>query len=187
MRIDTITREHAKWLKKPIQAKGYRHWLTDNTSLTLRLKQRHAKFSVNPMRMHNGKALSDECDLLRLKPYQHALVREVILVSNQHPVVFAHSILPKRSLRGAWNQFGRLGNKPLGEALFANPKVGRTSFRFRKLPSAHPLFQSAALHIDGQSGEVWARRSVFSLGCAQILVTEVFLAAILESEYEQLL
>lgn len=169
-----------QWQKRPVLARGYQHWLIDNGSLTLRLQQRHSSFLVKPVSMHYTNPLQDESALLNLKSGQNALVREVVLMSNHQPVVFAHSVLSRDSLNGEWLGFSRLGNKSLGAALFASPKVKRTPLSFKKLSQRHMLYQQAVKHIEGTPSFLWARRSVFSLHCAKILVTEIFLPAILE-------
>ena len=159
---------------------AYRKWLIDNGSLTARLKVRYADFAVRPVLLKNAKALVDESALLGLKASQNALIREVILKGNNQPVVFAHSVLPRASLRGAWRGLGKLGNKPLGAALFANPKVKRTPLEYKKLSPCNPISIRVSGHISTEQKVLWARRSVFSLNCAKILVTEVFLEQLLK-------
>lgn len=168
------------WLKKPILAGGYQRWLVDDGSLTLRLQQRHANFLVKPLSMRYTKPLKDERPFLQLKLGQKALVREVLLISNDQPVVFAHSVLSTQSLYGEWSSFSRLGSQSLGAALFANPKVKRTPLSYKKLSQQHMLYKQAAKQLSDAPRFLWARRSVFSLHCANILVTEVFLPTILE-------
>ena len=169
-----------QWLKKPMLSGVYRKWLIDNGSLTARLKMRYADFAVRPVLLKNAKAFADESALLGLKCNQHALIREVLLMGGNQPVVFAHSVLPRTSLRGAWNGLGRLGNKPLGATLFANPKVKRTPLEYKKLSPHHPISMRVAAHMATNPKALWARRSIFSLGCAKILVTEVFLEQLLK-------
>ena len=154
-------------------------WLIDSGSLTTRLKARYADFAVQSVLHENTKAFTDESALLGLKSNQHALIREVLLIGNNEPVVFAHSVLPHASLRGAWRGLGKLGNKPLGTALFANPKIKRTPLEYKKLSRNHALYQRATQHLATKPNSLWARRSVFSLNCATILVTEVFLPPLL--------
>lgn len=156
-------------------------WLIDSGSLTARLKARYADLAVQPELLKNTKAFNDEFALIGLKAVQHALIRDVLLIGNNVPVVFAHSVLPRASLRGAWNGLGRLGNKPLGAALFANPQVKRAPLRFKKLAPHHVLYQHAVQHLSTKPAYLWARRSVFSLNCATILVTEVFLPQLLST------
>ncbi len=189
-----------RWLKKPMLSGGYRKWLIDDGSLTARLKARYATFAVKPVLLKNAKSFADESALLGLKTSQYALIREVFLMGNNVPVVFAHSVLPRASLRGAWSGLGRLGNKPLGATLFVNPKVKRTPLEYKKLPRHHPisirvsrmnnqlqLVYSAVMpstgteHMQASPKALWARRSIFSLSCAKILVTEVFLEELLKT------
>lgn len=172
-----IRLQHRKsnWLTKPLNSGNLRFWLIDNGSLTARLKARYTDFSVQPVSLKHAKALTDEPVLLGLKTSQHALIRDVVLMGNNQPVVFAHSVLPYASLRGAWRGLGRLGNKPLGAALFANSKIKRTPLEYKKLSRHHPISMRVAGHVPNTSKVLWARRSVFQLNCAKILVTEVFL------------
>jgi chorismate--pyruvate lyase len=169
-----------RWLNKPIQAYKLQLWLIDNGSLTARLQQRFRKFAVEPIAVKYANLIQDEAVLLSQPNYKTALLREVLLMGDNQPVVFAHSVLPRASLRGAWNGLGKLGNKPLGATLFANPKVKRTTLSYKKLTSNHALYQHATRHLTQnpvvkKPSYLWARRSIFSLNCAKIMVTEVFL------------
>ena len=97
------------------------------------------------------KPIQDEAVLLHQASYKTALIREVLLMGDHQPVVFAHSVLPRVSLRGAWNGLGRLGNKPLGATLFANPKVKRTPLSYKKLTPNHALYQHAVKHLNNKA------------------------------------
>lgn len=165
----------ANWLKKPFLSHQYTPWLIETGSLTARLQRRYAEFSVQTVRLTDEKPLKDEAYCLHAQSHQLALVREVLLMGNSQAVVFAHSVLPKASLRGAWYGLGKLGNKPLGATLFTNQKVKRTPLSYKKLSVNHPLYQRALQCLTQKPSFLWARRSVFSLNCASILVTEVFL------------
>ncbi len=168
-----------RWIMKPVLSHAHQSWLIDNGSLTARLQQRYHKFSVQPLTVKYARPNQDEAALLHLPIDKTALVREVLLVGDGLPVVFAHSVLPRNSLRGAWRGLGKLGSKPLGATLFANPKVKRTPLSYKKLSSNHALYLHATQHLTIKPLYVWARRSVFSLNCANIMVTEVFLPHII--------
>jgi chorismate lyase len=157
----------------------YRHWLIDGGSLTRRLQACCPNFAVKPIRLRNMWPRPDESYLLSQAPHQQALLREVHLHCAGQAVVFAHSILPHKALRGDWQGLGRLGSKPLGGALFANPRVRRTPLAYKKLSRHHALYQRATEHLSTAPDSIWARRSVFMLHCAAILVTEVFLPQVL--------
>lgn len=175
MKIIKQKQKRHGWLKKPLCTPNIKRWLVDEGSLTARLKARYADFAVRPVALKYAKALRDEAGMLRLKQHEAALIREVLLMGGGRPVVFAHSVLPRASLRGSWRGLGRLGNKPLGAALFANPKVKRTPLEYKKLSACSPMFMRLSGHIKNPPKALWARRSVFTLNCAKILVTEVFL------------
>jgi chorismate lyase len=174
------SQQRQQWLKKPMMSGAYRKWLIDDGSLTARLKARYADFAVKPVLLKNESAFTDESALLYLKANQHALIREVALMGNNQPMVYAHSVLPRVSLRGAWHGLGKLGNKPLGATLFANPKVKRTPLEYKKLPCHHPISMRVAEQLQTSPKALWARRSIFSLNCAKILVTEIFLEQLLK-------
>lgn len=175
-----LASKKANWVSTPILTGQLKPWLIDNGSLTARLKVRYPDFSVQPIALENIKVFPDERALLGLKARQHALNRDVLLIGANQPVIFAHSVLPKLSLRGAWNGLGRLGNQPLGAALFANPQVKRAPLSYQKLSPHQVLYQKAAQHLTHKPAYLWARRSVFRLNCATILVTEVFLPNLLK-------
>lgn len=168
-----------RWLVKPLLSHAYRPWLVNNQSLTARLQQRYPDFYVVPLAVSFIKPIRDEAAPLNLSTDKTVLVRDVLLYGGQNPVVFAHSILPRKSLRGVWHGLGKLGNKPLGATLFANPKVKRTALSYKKLSPNHVLYQHAIKHLINKPACLWARRSVFSLNCATIMVTEVFLPNII--------
>lgn len=158
----------------------YHDWLINRGSLTARLQQRYKQFGVKTVSLKSAKPLIDEAKPLHISSHQLALIREVLLMDGQQAVVFAHSVLPRCSLRGRWLGLSGLGNKPLGATLFANPQVSRTPLHYKKLSPHHGLYQKAVKHLMEKPASLWARRSVFNLGCASIMVTEVFLPQLLK-------
>lgn len=161
------------WQPAPHASGAYRRWLIGDDSLTLRLQSRCSNFAVAHVRQRWARPLPDEAVLLKLRPHQTALVREVWLQCGDIRLVFARSVLPRASLYGAWRKLGALGSRPLGALLFGDRKVVRTPLAFRKLPCHHPISRRI-----GQAG-LWARRSVFMQSGRAILVTEVFLPGVL--------
>ncbi|HZV60844.1 MAG TPA: chorismate lyase [Methylophilaceae bacterium] len=166
-------------MSKPINSGLYRTWLTERRSLTRRLQLASKKFEVEPLRFYHGRALPEEAPVLKLRPWQKAMIREVYLRCHDRPVVFAHSVLPCHSLRGHWQILSRLGSKPLGAALFSDPRVKRTPLAYKKLNTGHALYRKAVEGTATVPPELWARRSVFYLCNSAILVTEVFLPRVL--------
>lgn len=168
------------WQSRPPTAHClYRHWLTDRGSLTHRIQTRCSAFSVRGLRLTRAKSGRDEAACVELNPRELALLREVHLYCGDIPVVFAHSVIPRAGLRGPWRSLSRLGNKPLGAALFADPQVKRSPLQFKKLSRRHELYRRACRILPERPAHLWARRSVFTLHRQPILVTEVFLPGIL--------
>lgn len=158
----------------------FRGWLADQGSLTHRLRQLCGHFSVHPVRIGLIKPNRDESRPLQLRAGQLAYVREVVLFCDGQPVVFAHSVVPINSLRGPWAAVTSLGSRPLGEALFSNPRVARGCLQYWRIPARHALAREARhAGISVPERALWARRSLFTLQRHPLLVTEVFLPALL--------
>jgi chorismate--pyruvate lyase len=162
------------WLPRPIGSGAYREWLMDEGSLTSRLKARCSDFNVRNVRLSWEPPLPDEAGLLGLRPGTAAWIREVWLQGGERRLVFARSVLPHESLVGAWRGLVRIGNRPLGAALFADTQVMRRPLSFRRLRKNHPALRSV-----GAGASLWARRSVFVRKGRAILVTEAFLPEVL--------
>lgn len=168
------------WYPVPVTAAlNMRWWLLHRDSLTRLLQQRSRIFSVDPVSQSLAPACPDEWAIMKLRESELALVREVYLYCDDHPVVFAHSVIARKHLRGAWRGLSRLGNRSLGTMLFTNPLIKRAEFGYKQLTSPHPLFKRACRRLSSPPASLWARRSLFTLQGQSILVTEVFLPAIL--------
>ncbi|HMM46350.1 MAG TPA: chorismate lyase [Thiobacillaceae bacterium] len=167
------------WLAHPLLLpRSLRSWLTDQGSLTRRLKSHCASFRVDPLATGHARPNADEYALLDLAPGQRAYVRDVALLCGGVPVVFAHSVLPLAGLRGGWNGITRLGSRSLGETLFSDHRIERRPLAYRKVGHDHPLHRAAVWRLAANFRGLWARRSVFCLNGHPLLVTEVFLPSI---------
>ena len=155
-------------------------WLRDHGSLTLRIQQRCDDFSVQNVKSSLARIALDESALLGIAPHQLAWSREVFLCADGRPVVFAHSACATPHLRGAWSALHNLGNRPLGALLFSHPLVVRQPLHYKVLRSGHPLYRRATALLSDPPQRLWARRSLFYLHDAPLLVTEVFLPEILK-------
>lgn len=159
---------------------GYAPWLHDHGSLTRRIQQRCDSFNVRSVYAGLGMANRDEIALLNISRPQQVYARNVFLYADGRPVVFAHSVVAVRHLQRAWHALQHLGNRPLGALLFSHPLVQRAPLRYKSLKPGHPLYRQAASVMEEKPPRLWARRSVFTLHGASLLVTEVFLPQILE-------
>lgn len=170
------------WLQHPFMVpREYRAWLANQGSLTHRLRQCCQDFSVRPVRVGPMRPNRDEIALLQLPAHEIAYIREVVLNCQGQAVVFAHSVVAARSMRGPWAAVARLGSRPLGEALFGNPRIVRGCLQYRRINARHALVRQARLaDLPMPHKALWARRSLFTLHGHPLMVTEVFLPAILD-------
>jgi len=168
------------WLRAALGCEdGLAPWLRDRGSLTQRIQQRCTRFAVHGVRRGLARIALDEAVLLGVAPQHLAWSREVFLYADGRPVVFAHSACARQHLSGAWSAVHSLGNRPLGALLFAHPLVERKPLHYKALRSTHPLYQRATAALNNPPSRLWARRSLFYLHDAPLLVTEVFLPEIL--------
>jgi chorismate--pyruvate lyase len=163
----------------PPHTDPWRPWLVWRASLTWRITARARDFRVEVIRQGLHIPNEDEHRLLHQPTHRRALVREVVLHADGAPVVLAHSIAAWRDLCGAWRGLRGLGSRPLAEALFTDPLVARRPLEFVRLDARHPLWQRARRTFGREFPILWARRSQFVKRGRPLLVTEVFLPALL--------
>lgn len=178
-----MLRSISGWSPIPVSAPPeLRWWLLNQSSLTDLIKQRCDRFRVEPTFQSLAAACHDEITTINLRRNEAALIREVYLYCGNRPVVFAHSVIARKHLRGAWRGLSRLGNQSLGSLLFSNPLIKQQDrFSFRQLNGHHLLYHRACQRLlTTKPSRLWARRRPFSLYGQPILVTEIFLPAILE-------
>lgn len=149
-----------------------RPWLLDRRSLTARLIEASGgHFRVERISQGWQVPTQDEALLLKLKPRQKALVREVILYCNNEPWVYARSVIPPASLAGSLRFLRKLKNSALGSLLFKDPHLARSPFEVAviQLPQTQIPVNSV--------NKVFGRRSLFHLYQQPLLVAEIFLPA----------
>lgn len=177
----TMPRRVFRWKSRPamVGAPALLHpWLMDPGSLTARIVARCRQFKVRVLRELHTRPFLDEIGQIALPAHRHAWVREVLLVADGIPVVFAHSLIAPHDLTGAWHMARAIGSRPLGAALFADPGISREPLQVARLNSAHPLHRRAEHVLGKPLPMLWARRSRFYRHSRPLLVTEVFLPEI---------
>lgn len=149
-------------------------WLFETGSLTRRLR-RHCDggFRLRLQSLRHARPRNDEAMILELPPGQRALLREVYLLCGERIAVYARSVIPLDTLRGATARLAHLGPRPLADVLFANRKMQRGPMQFALLTQGHALHGPAGRGF-GTAVPLWARRTVFSAGSKRLLVAEVF-------------
>jgi len=160
-----------------------RSLLFDQGSLTRRVQLAcDGGFRVRLREERWAGALPSERRILRSKGHQRAWVREVELLCNEYPWVYARTVIPASSLRRAVLQLASLGERPLGAVLFAQREARRGPIEMARLLPTHDLHGSASASLDEPAPELWARRTLFHFVGKPLLVTEVFLPGLLAAE-----
>ena len=155
-------------------ALGLKHWLFDRGSLTSRLKNHCQEFSVV--------VLNNE--LIHLSTTEKSLFsaaelsincREVLLVCDGIPQVYARSLIPVDTMLSTNVGLNELGNNSLGQILFQASHAHRCVFEatcFQPGSTIHRLSGELGLNTNQ---ELWGRRSLFTLTQYPLLVSEIFL------------
>ncbi len=155
-------------------------WILTDTSMTNRLRQAFGtEVAVHVLQDAPGRLLNDECRLLDTNNAD-AHVREVMLQCGGCAVVAARTVYTSPRLR-AHHPLGSLGTRPLGELLFANGPPRWLVREFVTLHEHMPLFGLVRHVCEDICGTCWARRTLFLLEGEPLLVTEIFLPAMLSS------
>jgi len=153
--------------------------LRDTGSLTRRVIEAcDGTFRVRLLRQRWGRPFYSERRLLGNRSGVLALIREVELLCDGRPWVFARSVIPATSLRGPARRLASLGERPLGAVLFADPRVRRGDTQVARLLPRHPLFVRAARDLDPPPAELWGRRTLYWFAGHPLLVNEIFLPGI---------
>ena len=151
-------------------------WLLDTASLTLRLQRLcPGKFQVRVLSQAWGVPRIDEARVLEMKPGRLAIIRQVQLLCDGQPRVYARTVIPVTSLRGKLQRLAHLGTRPLGGMLFADPGMQRGVVELARISRGQSLYQAATRHLRQRPAAIWGRRSVFRLSGRPLLVSEVFL------------
>ena len=158
-----------------------RGWLTTGGSLTARLVAGSAAFRVQ--RLHQRAALCalEEAAPIGLARRERVWEREVLLCCDGQPVVFGHTVVPMSATAADWPLFSALGERSLGTTLFYDPKVVRGTLEFARLRRGHPLVDRLDAALGGalRGNVFYARRCVYRRHQGLLMVTEVFLPAVL--------
>ncbi len=151
-------------------------WLLDSGSLTRRLRQLCPdQFRVHVLWQGWNRPSPDEARVLGLRLDAWAWIREVQLLCNNQPWVFARTLIPAKTLHGRSRRLTQLGNRPLGEVLFADPGVRRGPVEIAHIAVGQRLHQRAFADRAEPPDAIWGRRSLFWIGERPLLVCEIFL------------
>lgn len=144
-------------------------WLQADGSLTARLRQ-HGVVQVVVVRQGTQALWPQEQQDLGCRSGH---VREVVLLVDGMPAVWARSATPHAALQGPWKALANLGNRPLAELLFQGRRVQRSPLQ--SIPLVRHGLMDSRLH-KAWTGPLprWARSSVFWHQGQPLRVMEAF-------------
>ncbi len=153
-------------------------WLFEKGSLTQRLRDSCPEpVQVRVLFQQWVRPFSGESQGLNISGNRYALIREVRLESAARPLIIARTVIPSQALSGSNRRLSRLGERPLGDILFADPDL-------RRLKSELLLFQSSvwqpSILEESQADKLWGRRTLYASGERRMLVAEFFLPEVLK-------
>lgn len=98
--------------------------------------------------------------------------REILMFIDGTPAVQACSFTPRAASLGAWKAMRGLGQRPLADILYQDPRIQRSPFRFGRLHAKHDNEPWVGTQKDTL---ILARHSVFVRLDQPLLVAEYFL------------
>lgn len=149
------------------------HWLFSRELLTQQLRDlSQQQFAVQPLREYYAPLREDECHALGIAPHSQGWIREVLLLGQQQPWVYARSVACQQQMQRSSFDLATLGNRSLGEHLFKQNAFQRLPIEVSPFPLS---WLPAQLNLAECSQPLWARRSCFAHAELQVLVAETFL------------
>ena len=118
----------------------------------------------------------DEAQALGMQHGEKAIVRQVLLLCDGNPWVYARTVIPVTSLRGKLQRLAGLGTRPLGGVLFADPGMRRGGVELAEILPGQAVYAAATAHMRQRPAAIWGRRSVFRIAGKPLLVSEIFLS-----------
>ena len=151
------------WLISPKVEGNELSWLTEEGSLTERLKKEFDDFKVEIV--YEGVYLLDKT----------FYTREVILKSKDIPRVFARTLVKEDDLLQAWSSLKNLGDQSLATILFNSVDIKKTSVFYKELFLDDSLFVYVSSISPIHKKSLWARKSSWEKQGANLDLIEIFL------------
>lgn len=145
-----------------------RYWIHLPGSLTTALRERTEQFSVQVTDEQRVELLQPPKSLAQSCQDHWFWSRKVRLMSGSTPWIIAHTLIPQSSLDNGLQRLTTLSNRPLGELLFTTVGVRKDAPEVARTPIG------------------WARRARFWLEDQPLLVTEIFMEALINHEQHRL-
>ena len=134
-------------------------WLSESGPITKRISA-NENFELNLLREE-----IDEVDETEKKYLGNSIgdikVREVLLLGNKVPKVYAKSLIPVKTIKKGFSKLGSLGTKPLGDILFEKNIFNKIDVMYSSFEHEDSIF--------------WGRKTKYLVKNLPFSVMEIFL------------
>ena len=159
MKFNKLTSWMSETKSLEVQNNEILSWLNEPGSITSRIKS-FSDFKLKLLRDGPGEVDASEDDLI-ISNYKENNIREVVLCSNEEPLIYAKSIIPLETIRLGLGVLGNLKENPLGDILFSNPEIKKKFLLFAKFESNKKIF--------------YGRKGIYTVKGYPFSVCEIFL------------
>ena len=159
MQFNKLTSWMSETKSLKVQNKEILSWLNESGSITSRIKS-FSDFKLKLLRDGPGEVDSADDDLI-ISNYKENNIREVLLYSDEEPLIYAKSVIPLETIRLGLGVLGNLKENPLGDILFSNPEIKKEYMLFSKFESNKKIF--------------YGRKGIYTVKGFPFSVCEIFL------------
>ena len=159
MQFNKLTSWMSETKSLEVQNNEILSWLNEPGSITSRIKT-FSDFKLKLLRDGPGEVDAAEDDLI-ISNYEENNIREVLLYSDEVPLIYAKSIIPLETIRLGLDILGNLKENPLGDILFSNPEIKKEYMLFSKFESNKQIF--------------FGRKGIYTVKGLPFSVCEIFL------------
>tara|TARA_B100001564_G_scaffold345910_1_gene345102 strand:+ start:446 stop:937 length:492 start_codon:yes stop_codon:yes gene_type:complete len=159
MQFNKLTSWMSETKSLEVQNKEILSWLNESGSITSRIKS-FSDFKLKLLRDSPGEVDAAVDDLI-ISNYKENNIREVLLYSDEEPLIYAKSIIPLETIRLGLGVLGNLKENPLGDILFSNPEIKKEYMLFSKFELNKKIF--------------YGRKGIYTVKGFPFSVCEIFL------------
>jgi len=146
-------------MSRLIKSQNIKSWLLEKGPITKRISKNY-EFELNLLKDDIASINQEERDFL-CHDGRDIKVREVILLGDRSPLVYAKSLIPSATIKYGFAELGKLGRKPLGDILFEKEIFFKTNVMYAEFSYNENIF--------------WGRKTRYLVKELPLSVMEVFL------------
>ena len=146
-------------MSRLIKSQNIKSWLLEKGPITKRISKNY-EFELNLLKDDIASINQEERDFL-CHDGRDIKVREVILLADRSPLVYAKSLIPSATIKYGFAELGKLGRKPLGDILFEKEIFFKTNVMYAEFSYNENIF--------------WGRKTRYLVKELPLSVMEVFL------------